>query len=59
MSNLLRRLATVSTLPLLAAGASCVLASENPCKSIQKLISTELCPSNPIAASSPLVCPAT
>jgi hypothetical protein len=36
-----------------------VLASENPCKSIQKLISTEVCPSNPIAASSPLVCPAT
>jgi Exopolysaccharide biosynthesis protein YbjH len=30
MSNLLRRLATVSTLPLLAAGASCALASENP-----------------------------
>ena len=36
-----------------------VLASENPCTSIEDLISKELCPSNPIAASSPLVCPAT
>ncbi|MCB1706575.1 MAG: hypothetical protein KDI17_17045 [Halioglobus sp.] len=36
-----------------------VLASENPCTSIEGLISKELCPSNPIAASSPLVCPAT
>ncbi|MCB1690641.1 MAG: hypothetical protein KDI33_19245 [Halioglobus sp.] len=34
-----------------------VLASENPCKSIQKLINTELCPTNTIAASSQLVCP--
>ncbi len=34
-----------------------VLASENPCKSIQKLINTELCPTNPIAASSQMVCP--
>ncbi|CAA0096844.1 Uncharacterised protein [Halioglobus japonicus] len=34
-----------------------VLASENPCQSIEKLISKELCPTNPIAASSPLVCP--
>jgi hypothetical protein len=35
-----------------------VLASENPCKSISKLITKDLCPANPIAASSPLVCPA-
>lgn len=34
-----------------------VLASENPCKSIEKLIAKELCPTNPIAASSPMVCP--
>ena len=34
-----------------------VLASENPCTSIEKLIHKELCPTNPIAASSPLVCP--
>ena len=36
-----------------------VLASENPCQSIEKLISKEVCPTNTIAASSPLVCPAT
>ena len=34
-----------------------VLASENPCQSIEKLIKKELCPTNPIAASSQLVCP--
>jgi hypothetical protein len=34
-----------------------VLASENPCKSIEKLITKELCPTNPIAASSQWVCP--
>jgi hypothetical protein len=34
-----------------------VLASENPCKSIQNLIKKELCPTNTIAASSPLICP--
>lgn len=36
-----------------------VLATENPCKSIRGLISKDLCPINPIAASSPLVCPTT
>lgn len=36
-----------------------VLANENPCKSIEKLIAKELCPTNPIAASSPMVCPTT
>lgn len=36
-----------------------VLASENPCTSIKAMISKDLCPKNPIAASSPLVCPQT
>jgi len=33
------------------------LASENPCPPIKKLISTELCPTSPIAASSKRMCP--
>ncbi|NQX87789.1 MAG: AsmA family protein [Halioglobus sp.] len=33
------------------------LASENPCPPIQKLIREEMCPTNPIAASSPMMCP--
>lgn len=36
-----------------------VLATENPCTSLRALISKDLCPVNAIAASSPLVCPAT
>ena len=34
-----------------------VLATENPCTSIRDLISKDVCPVNPIAASSRLVCP--
>lgn len=36
-----------------------VLASENPCTSIRALITKELCPTNPTAAASPMVCPKT
>lgn len=36
-----------------------VLASENPCTSIQDMINKDLCPVNPLAASSRLVCPTT
>lgn len=36
-----------------------VLATENPCTSIREFINKDLCPINPIAASSPLVCPTT
>jgi hypothetical protein len=34
-----------------------VLATENPCKSTKDTIVKDLCPKNPIAASSPMVCP--
>jgi hypothetical protein len=34
-----------------------VLAADNPCTSIKKIIGKELCPKNPIAASSKMVCP--
>jgi hypothetical protein len=36
-----------------------VLATENPCTSIRDLMNKDLCPVNPIAASSQLVCPTT
>lgn len=34
-----------------------IWASENPCKSVQRIIVEKECPTNPIAASSPMVCP--
>jgi hypothetical protein len=36
-----------------------VLASEDPCPPIKRLITEDLCPRNPIAASSEMVCPKT
>ena len=34
-----------------------VLASDNPCTSTKKIIQKDLCPKNPIAAASTMVCP--
>lgn len=34
-----------------------IWASENPCKSVKRIIVEKECPVNPIAASSPMVCP--
>ncbi len=36
-----------------------VWASDNPCNSIRRIIVEQQCPKNPVAASSPLVCPRT
>jgi hypothetical protein len=36
-----------------------IWASENPCKSVKRIIVEKECPTNPIAASSPMVCPKT
>jgi hypothetical protein len=36
-----------------------IWASENPCKSVHRIIMEKECPTNPIAASSPMVCPKT
>nr|MBP6700836.1 hypothetical protein [Halioglobus sp.] len=36
-----------------------VWASDNPCNSVRRIIVEQQCPKNPIAASSPLVCPRT
>jgi len=36
-----------------------IWASENPCTSVQRIIVEKECPANPIAASSPMICPKT
>ena len=36
-----------------------IWASENPCTSVKRIIVEKECPANPIAASSPMVCPKT
>ena len=59
-SILVRGWAAVMTAGLSVLGESMVkrvLASENPCPEINKQISKDLCPKNPLAASSQMVCP--
>ena len=59
-SILVRGWAAVMTAGLSVLGESMVkrvLASENPCPEINQQISTNLCPKNPLAASSEMVCP--
>lgn len=34
-----------------------IWASENPCTSVQRIIEEKVCPTNPVAASSQMVCP--
>jgi hypothetical protein len=56
----LRTLAAVSTGGLSILGETLfrrVLASDNPCTSVKRLMVEQLCPANPIAASSQMVCP--
>jgi hypothetical protein len=36
-----------------------IWASENPCTSVKRIIVEQLCPTNPVAASSAMVCPKT
>ena len=34
-----------------------IWASDNPCNSVRRIIVEQFCPTNPVAASSPMVCP--
>jgi hypothetical protein len=56
----LRTWAAVSTGGLSILGETLfrrILASDNPCTSVRRIMVEKLCPTNPIAASSQLVCP--
>jgi hypothetical protein len=56
----LRTWAAVSTGGLSILGEAMlrrIWASDNPCNSVRRIIVEQFCPTNPVAASSPMVCP--